>query len=183
MNKYFNSPSYIHYSYYGIREDKHKIGNNIKDINSNEICYCNPKNTELDKLILCFSYLLTDCSKCVIDYGDDNENEFDYNTESTYQECKLLIKQNPDLVFTKNNFGLYPIEFVDLLDQTFLSCYESYDNINGFAKKSFNYVCKIRNDLEKSAAFQYIIKSNHIGCNSNEYQLPIEIWEHIFTFI
>lgn len=192
MNKYFNSPSYNNYSYFGIREDIYDITDMPKD----EICYCNPKNTKLDELILCFSYLLTDCKKCFIDYGNYNDCEFDYefdgNNKGTYNECKNLIKQHPELVFKKNNFGLYPLELVELLFQTYISCYHSYDNVKGFAQISLNYLRKIKNDLlyeylkyelVKNVAFRYIKNSNHIGNNANLLQLPYEMWEHIFTFI
>lgn len=199
MNKYFNSRSYIHYKNYGIREDREVMidddpRDDSHDDYSNVICYCNPKNTKLDELILCFSYLLTDCYKCARNYGDDNdnENEFDGNTESTYQECNTLIVKNPELVFTKNKFGLYPLELVELLDQTFMRCYDSYKYMNGFPKLSYNYLCMIRKDLLrvyikyefiKSVAFRYIRLSNHIGKDTSKYQLPYELWEHIFTFI
>jgi hypothetical protein len=188
MNKYFNSTSYNNYSYFGIREDIY----DITDMPRDEICYCNPKNTKLDELILCFSYLLTDCKKCFIDYGDDNENEFDSNTEGTYNEFKTLILSKPELVFTKNNIGLYPLELVELLFQTYISCYHSYDNIKGFAQISLTYLRKIKNDLlyeylkyelVKNVAFRYIKNSNHIGNKSSKFQLPMEMWEHIFTFI
>ena len=197
MNKYFNSRSYIHYKNYGIRETRELITDenphdDSHDDPNNIICYCNSKNTKLDELILCFSYLLTDCSKCAIDYGDDYENEFDGNTESTYKECNTLIVKNPELVFTKNNFGLYPLELVELLDQTFMRCYDSYKYMNGFPRLSYNYLCMIRKDLlrvylkyefVKSVAFRYIRLSNHIGKDTSKYQLPYELWEHIFTFI
>jgi hypothetical protein len=192
MNKYFNSPSYNNYSYFGIREDIY----DITDMPRDEICYCNPKNTKLDELILCFSYLLTDCKRCFIDYGNYSDCEFDYefdgNNKGTYNECKKLIKQHPELVFKKNNFGLYPLELVELLFQTYISCYHSYDNVKGFAQISLTYLRKIKNDLlyeylkyelVKNVAFRYIKNSNHIGNNANLLQLPYEMWEHIFTFI
>ena len=192
MNIYFNSSRYKYYTYYGVREDKGEFNNEPVD----ELCYCNPKNTKLDELILCFSYLLTDCKRCFIDYGDYSDCEFDYefdgNNKETYNECKMLIKQHPELVFTKNNFGLYPLELVELLFQTYISCYNSYDNIHGFAKISLNYLRKIKQDLlyeyvkyelVKKYAFRYIKNSNHIGNNATLYQLPYEIWEHVFTFI
>ena len=98
--------------------------------------------------------IITGCAtqpKPLYAYGDYSDSEFDYefdgNTKGSYNECKTLIKQHPELVFTKNNFGLYPLELVELLDQTFISCYNSYDNIKGFSKISFNYLCKIRHDL------------------------------------
>jgi len=195
MNKYFNSTRYNHYSYYGIRENIYDYTEDNIDIPRDVICYCNPKNTKLDELILCFSYLLTDCKRCFIDYGDyssEFDYEFDGNNLGTYQECKLLIKQHPELVFTKNNFGLYPLELVELLFQTYISCYTSYDNIHGFAKISLNYLRKIKQDLlyeyvkyelVKNSAFRYIKNSNHIGNNASQKQLPIEIWEHVFTYI
>jgi hypothetical protein len=192
MNKYFNSLSYNNYSYFGIREDIYDITDMPKD----EICYCNPKNTKLDELILCFSYLLTDCKKCFIDYGNYSDCEFEYefdgNNKGTYNECKTLIKKYPELVFTKNNFGLYPLELVELLFQTYIYCYHSYDNIKGFAQISLTYLRKIKNDLlyeylkyelVKNVAFRYIKNSNHIGNNATLLQLPYELWEHIFTFI
>ena len=203
MNTYFNSPSYIHYSYYGVREEYYKLLEREKEYREEsrhgtvgEICYCNPKNTELDTLILSFSYLLTDCNKCLRNYRYDcnyeSDDEFDGNNKGTYQEFKKLIKKKPELVFIKNNFGLYPLELVDLIDQTLFECYHSYSKIRGFAEVSFTFLCKIRNDLwneylkaelVKSVAFRYIKNSNHIGNNSKLLQLPMEIWDHIFTFI
>jgi hypothetical protein len=194
MNVYFNSSRYIYYSKYGIRKNIYDNDNDNDNIEKtrDEICYCNPKNTELDTLIICFSYLLTDCKKCFIDYGDDDENEFDYNTEGTYNECKTLIISKPELVFTKNNFGLYPLELVELLFQTYISCYGSYDNIKGFAIISLRYLRRIKSDLlyeylkyelVKNVAVRYIKNSNHIGNNSKLLQLPYEIWDHVFTFI
>ena len=200
MNQYFNSPGYKHYSYYRIREDRYDNDNtedNI-DIPMDEICYCNSKNTKLDELILCFSYLLTDCKKCFIDYGDYSDCEFEYefdgNNEGTYKEFKKLIKQNPEIVFIKNNFGLYPLELVELLFKTYIDTYNSYDNIHGFAKISLIYLRKIKNDLlyeyvkyelTKTVAFRYIKNLKYIGNGNNGklLQLPYEIWEHIFTFI
>lgn len=196
MNIYFNSPRYNHYSYCGIRENINDYTEDNIDISRDVICYCNPKNTKLDELILCFSYLLTDCKKCFIDYGNYSDCEFDYefdgNNKGTYDKFKNLIKQDPKLVFTKNNFGLYPLELVELLFQTYIYCYTSYDNIKGFAQISLTYLRKIKNDLlyeylkyelVKNVAFRYIKNSNHIGNNSKLLQLPYEIWEHIFTFI
>jgi hypothetical protein len=198
MNKYFNSSRYKHYSNYGIRENRYD--NNNTDNSIDKICYCNSKNTKLDNLILSFSYLLTDCNKCFIDYGDYSDCEFEYefdgNNEGTYKEFKKLIKQNPELVFTKNKFGLYPLELVELLFKTYIDTYNSYDNIHGFANISLIYLRKIKNDLlyeyvkyelSKRVAFRYIKNSNHIGIgngnNDKLLQLPYEIWEHIFTFI
>ena len=204
MDKYFNSPAYKHYLTYGIREDKEERNEssifNIDipiDAPIDEICYCHPKNTELDTLILCFSYLLTDCSKCFIDYeaGYETEFEFDSNTEGTYKEFKKLIKQNPEIVFIKNNFGLYPLELVELIDQAFIGCFNNYDNymhLHGLAKLSFTYLHKIKNDLlkeyikyelVKKVAYQYIKNSNHIGTDASLLQIPLHIWEYIFTFI
>ena len=212
MNRYFNSSIYNHYKYCGIRgyryheyiiDDIDYIGNRDDNLDDNldeepidEICYCNPKNTKLDELILCFSYLLTDCKKCFIDYGDYSDSEFDYefdyNTEGTYIECKKVIKQHPELVFKQNKFGLYPLELVELIFQNYISCYHNYDNVKGFAKISLTYLRKIKQDLlyeylkyelVKTVAFRYIKKSNYIGNNARKYQLPYELWEHIFTFI
>jgi hypothetical protein len=200
MNRYFNSPRYRYYTYYGVRKGYHDIREDRRDEFSDdpvdEICYCNPKNTKLDELILSFSYLLTDCRRCFIDYGDYSDNEFEYefdgNNKGTYNEFKNLIKQIPDFVFTKNNVGLYPLELVELLFQTYISCYSSYDNIKGFANISLTYLRKIKSDLlyeylkyelVKNVAFRYIKNSNHIGNNAKLLQLPYEIWEHIFTFI
>ena len=199
MNRYFNSPRYNYYTYYGVRKDYYGVREDSSEFSDDpvdEICYCNPKNTKLDELILCFSYLLTDCKRCFIDYGDYSDSEFDYefdgNTKGSYNECKTLIKQHPELVFTKNNFGLYPLELVELLFKTYISCYTSYDNIKGFAKISLNYLRKIKNDLlyeylkyelVKTVAFRYIKNSNHIGNHATLYQLPYELWDHIFTFI
>ena len=49
------------------------------------------------------------------------------------------------------------------------------------------YLAKIQNDIivhmRKKKVFRYIKNSNHIGNDTSLFQLPYEIWEHIFTFI
>ena len=41
----------------------------------------------------------------------------------------------------------------------------------------------LKYELVKTVAFRYIKNSNHIGNHATLYQLPYELWEHIFSFI
>ena len=43
----------------------------------------------------------------------------------------------------------------------------------------------IKHELVKHVAFRYIKNSNYIGITNNDKQrqLPLEIWEYIFTYI
>ena len=51
------------------------------------------------------------------------------------------------------------------------------------------YLSKIKTHIveqyKKREIFEYITKSNIIGIGNNTklFQLPYELWEHIFTFI
>ena len=173
------------------------VYNNIYS-NNDGLCHCNPKNSELDKHLLCFSDLYTDCNLCLNYTHDDKEehdaNEEHFNTDEAYEEIKRLIKLKPELVFKKNYMGIYPIEFINLLYKVLQLKHAGNDNGKGtrYALSIKEHLDKIKEDilfeyfkydLRKSVAFRYIKNSNHIGNNAKLLQLPYELWEHIFTFI
>ena len=89
---------------------------------------------------------------------------------------------------------MYPLDFINLLYKVLRLKHDG--NINGagtgYALSIKEYLNKIEDyieleyfkyDLRKSVAFRYIKNSNYIGNNSSQFQLPMEMWEHIFTFI
>ena len=47
-----------------------------------------------------------------------------------------------------------------------------------FAK--FEY---LKCELIKRTAYRYIKNSNHIGNNAELFQLPLQVWNYMFTFI
>ena len=166
--------------------------------NDDGLCHCNPKNSELYKLLLCFSDLYTDCNLCnnylINDTEEHDANESNFNTVEAYKEIKRLIQLKPEVIFKKNYIGLYPLEFINLLYKILRLKHDGNDNGHGtrYALTIKEHLDKIREnieleyfkyDLSKSVAFRYIKNSNHIGNNANLFQLPYEIWEHIFTFI
>jgi hypothetical protein len=172
--------------------------NDVVYSNDDGICHCNPKNTELDKLLLCFSDLYTDCKLCNNYLVDDNEehdaNEENFNTDEAYKEIKTLIQLKPEVVFMKNYMGMYPLEFIDLLYKVLRLKHDGNDNGHGTGyalsiKEHLNKIQKMieleyfKYDLLKIVAFRYIKNANHIGNNAKLFQLPHEIWQHIFTFI
>jgi len=199
-NRYYEY--YIWYSgdwkYGRIKYTTILYSNDIIYSNDDGICHCNPKNSELDKHLLCFSDLFTDCNLCLNYTKDDREdhddNEQDFNTDEAYKEIKKLINLKPELVFKKNYMGLYPLEFINLLYKVLRLKHDGNDNGHGtrYALSIKEHLDKItenilfeyfKYDLCKSVAFRYIKNSNHIGNNATKYKLPYEIWEHIFTFI
>ena len=166
--------------------------------NDEGICHCNPKNSEFDKLLLCFSDLYTDCKLCnnylVDDKIERDSNEENFNTDEAYEEIINLIQLKPEVVFMKNYIGLYPLEIIDLLYEILQIKHDSNDNGKGirYALVLKEYLDKIKEnikfeyfkyDLCKRNAFEYIKNYNHIGNNTTRLQLPYEIWEHVFTFI
>ncbi len=172
--------------------------NDVIYCNDDGICHCNPQNSELDKLLLCFSDLFTDCNLCFNyiknDTEEHDEKEQDFNTDEAYKEIKSLIQLKPEIVFIKNYMGLYPLEFINLLYKVLRLKHEGNDNGHGtgYALSIKEYLDKItenilfeyfKYDLCKSVAFRYIKNSNHIGNNAKLFQLPYELWEHIFAFI
>ena len=175
------------------REDRNAREDRKKSVD--ELHYRHPENTEFVNILLCFSYLYYEKDL-------DIEYTFEENIECKYKEFKKLIKEHPELVFIKNNFGLYPLELVDLLTKTFIDSYNTYynyiryddryDNIFNSSTISLSYLHKIKNDLRqeyikyelvKKVAVRYIKNSNHIGTDASLLQLPLHIWEYIFTFI
>ena len=172
--------------------------NDVVYSNDDGMCHCNPKNTEFDKLLLCFSDLYTDCNLCLNYTNDDREehdaNENDFNTDEAYKEIKTLIQLKPELIFMKNYMGMYPLEFIDLLYKVLRLKHDGNNNGigTGYAlaiKEYFNKIQKriefeyFKYDLCKSVAFRYIKNYNHIGNNAKLFQLPYELWQYIFTFI
>ena len=166
--------------------------------NDDGLCHCNPKNTELDKHLLCFSDLFTDCKLCnnylVDDKKEHDANESDFNTDEAYDEIKNLIQIKPEVIFTKNYMGMYPLDLIYLLYKVLRLKHDGNDNGRGtgYALSIKEHLDKIKEDilfnyfkydLRKSVAFRYIKHSNHIGNNAKLLQLPYELWEHIFTFI
>ena len=166
--------------------------------NADGLCHCNPKNTELDKHLLCFSDLFTDCKLCnnylVDDKKEHDANEKYFTTDEAYKEIKNLIQIKPELVFMKNYIGMYPLEFINLLYKVLRLKHDGNDNGRGtgYALSIKEHLDKIKEDilfnyfkydLRKSVAFRYIKYSNHIGNNAKLLQLPYEMWEYIFTFI
>ena len=202
----YNNKTY--YEYYVLYTGNWKYGsikyntilynNDVVYSNDDGICHCNPKNSELDKLLLCFSDLYTDCKLCnnylVNDDEEHDANEQYFNTDKAYEEIKKLIQLKPDLVFKKNYMEMYPLEFINLLYKILKLKHDGNDNGHGtrYALTIKEYLDKItekieleyfKYDLRKSVAFRYIINANHIGTNAKLLQLPYEIWEHIMTFI
>ena len=168
--------------------------NNIDNVDEllinyeNDICICNPKNTQLDKLILLYCYLNQNCQRCY-----PNITYISMCKEQTYKEIQKMIKDNPkNILYNINYRSLIPLAFVELLqyiltrdyDYLFISQIHKYKKIN---KENQMYLAKIQNyiivHMHKKKAFRYIKKSNHIGNDTSLFQLPYEIWEHIFTFI
>jgi hypothetical protein len=209
-DKYYNNKNYNNgiYEFYVRFHGNWKYGyvkystilysNDNNYSNDDGLCHCNPKNTELDKHLLCFSDLFTDCNLCLNYKIDDTEehddNEEDFNTDTEYDIIINVIKQNPEVIFMKNYLGLYPLDFIDLLYDVLQLKYNGNDNGKGtyYALSIQEYLGKIKKtikyeylkyDLCKSVAFRYIKNSNHIGNNGKRLQLPYELWEHIFTFI
>ena len=166
--------------------------------NDDGLCHCNPKNTELDKHLLCFSDLFTDCNLCLNYLKDDKAehdvNEQDFNTDDAYIQIKSVIQLKPEVIFTKNYMGMYPLDLIYLLYKVLRLKHDGNDNGRGtgYALSIKEHLDKIKEDilfeyfkydLRKSVAFRYIKHSNHIGNNAKLLQLPYELWEHIFTFI
>ena len=167
------------------------------------VCVCNPKNTELDKFILFYCYLYTDCKiyPSHIDNDIDNDiNDYEYNygyidnfhmsKEENYEKIQKLIKEKTKLIFTKNYLGFYPLDFIitleHILDRNYKYTYtKNKDKL--LIIENLYYLQKIKIDIDyqyvKQEAFEYIINSNHIGNDATQLQVPLHIWEYIFTFI
>ena len=172
------------YNYYYINNNNIVVDFNRLD---NNICICNPKNTPLDKLILFYCYLYQNCELCF-----RNIHCIGMCKEKSYKEIQKMIKENPkNILFNKNHIGFYPLTFVKVLHHILIRDYE-YDEsnkYNRFNKENQMYLAKIKTHIidqyVKKDAFEYIKKSSIIGIGNNTklFQLPYELWEHIFTFI
>ena len=107
---------------------------------------------------------------------------------------KNNIKKNPKVLYTKV-MNETPLELIIKLD----TILEEEDH-EPYLK--FRHHCKIRGnqhtlydiqkfakfeylkyELVKTVAFRYIKNSNHIGHNAELLQIPLHIWEYIFTFM
>ena len=196
-NKYNNI-----YKYYLSYKGNWKYGclayGNNEYLNEDGVCHCNPKNTEFEKLLLCFSDLYTDCKFCnnylVDDENEQDDNEKDFNSDAAYKEIKTLIQLKPELLFIKNYMGLYPLDFMNLLYELLNIKYNGTSNGHGtyYSLEIQKYLNKIADDIEleyfnhelrKYVACKYIRNSNHIGTDATQLQLPLHIWKYIFTFI
>ena len=129
-DKYYNNKNYNNgiYEFYVRFHGNWKYGyvkystilysNDNNYSNDDGLCHCNPKNTELDKHLLCFSDLFTDCNICLNYTKDDraehDANENDFNTDDAFEEIKKLIQLKPEVIFTKNYMGMYPLDLINL---------------------------------------------------------------------
>jgi hypothetical protein len=174
-------------------------------------CVCNPNLPSLYRLLLHFSYVYTTCDTCHTvkykykhrryiyenedlqdhTYSGELENE---DLEDIILQIKNSIKQNPKVLFIKV-MDLTPLELITrlntILEEEHNDPFLKYmyhcqirmnqcdlDHIQKFAK--FEY---LKYELVTTVAYRYIQNSNHIGNNGKLFQLPYELWEHIFTFI
>ena len=178
-------------------------------LDSTTWCMCNSNLPSLYRLILHFSYIYTDCDTCfksrykykyrkhIYEYDDEDKDKLELENEDEDEiiiQIKNLIKKNPKVVSMKF-LDFTPIEFIKKLDSildvedTFpflkyrehseirLNQHYLYDILK-IAK--FEYLSY---ELVKAVAFRYIKNSNHIGNSAELLQLPLHIWEYIFTFI
>jgi len=167
------------------------------------VCMCNPKNTELDTLILFFCYLYTDCKIYPAHSDNDIDNDIDdydcnyayiddfhISKDINYEKIQKIIKEKTEFIFMKNYLGFYPLDFIITLEHILDRNYK-YTHTKNKDKlliiENLYYLQKIKIDIDyqydKLEAFEYIINSNHIGNDTTQLQLPIEMWEYIFTFI
>ena len=112
-------------------------------------------------------------------------------TVIVYKIQKMIKENYKNILFNKNHIGFYPLTFVKVLHHILIRDYE-YDELNKynrFNKENQMYLAKIKTHIIdqyiKKDAFEYIKKSSIIGIGNNTklFQLPYELWEHIFTFI
>ena len=154
-------------------------------------CVCNTTLPLLYRLILYFSYLYDKCCDCrhieIVDIVDMLENK------DIILKIKNIIKKNLKILQIKF-MNMSPLEFVNRLVKI-LNIETEYPYLKHrvYAQIRANqyYLYQIENFinieypkylLEKNFAFIYIKNSNHIGNNAMLLQLPLEIWEYIFTF-
>jgi hypothetical protein len=172
-------------------------------------CVCNPKLPSLCRLILHFSYIYTDCDICfssrykykyrkhIYEYADEDKHKLELENEDDDEiliQIKNLIKNNPKIVYMKM-MDITPIELIHKLDtildvedtHPFLKhrehCKIRYNQHNLFEILKFAKIVYLNYELGKNVAFRYIKNSNHIGNRGELLQLPLHIWEYIFTFI
>ena len=166
-----------------------------------DLCRCNKKNTKLDELLLFFCYLFHTCSICYIHYDNSDVEDYEYEygyidtfyiyKEQEYKEIQKIIKKNHNnIVFTKNVIGVYPLNFVillqDILDKYYKEEYTKQKD-KKLIEESQLYLEQIKEHIiaqyVKRDAFEYITQSSLIGNQFAKKQLPYDLWEHIFTFI
>ena len=172
-------------------------------------CICNNEIPSLYRLLLQFSYIYNDCNKCfssryhakyrkhVYEYADEDKCKLDLENEDQEEiliQIKNIIKKNPKILYEKVN-GITPLEFINKLDKIldiedthpFLKHREhceirrnqhSLNEILQFEK--FEY---LKYEIIKTVACKSIKNSNHNGADATQLQLPLHIWEEIFTFI
>jgi hypothetical protein len=172
-------------------------------------CICNTNLPSLYRLLLHFSYVYTSCNKCfhsryeyqhrkhIYEYADEDKVKLDLENKDIDEvdiQIKNIIKKNAKILYIKF-INITPLEFIDKLDKIL----EEEDN-EPYLK--YRHHCEIRRnqhylyeilifakfeylkyELVKKVAFRYIRNSNHVGNNATLFQLPLEIWEYIFTFI
>ena len=117
-------------------------------------------------------------------------NNFHMSKEENYEKTQKMIKEKTKLIFTKNYLGFYAIDFISvlehILDRNYKYSYTQNKDKLLIIENLF-YLQKIKIDIEyqydKQEAFEYIINSKHLGNNTRLMQLPMEMWEYIFTFI
>ena len=85
-----------------------------------DVCICNLKNTDLDKLILFYCYLYTDCKTYPYDLENNDYYDYEYNygyidnfhisKDINYKKIQKMIKEKTKLIFTKNYLGLAELQ-------------------------------------------------------------------------
>ena len=180
----------------------------LEDSESNW-CICNTKLPSLYRLVLQFSYIYTECDKCSNSRYQYKyrKHVYEYDDQDKY---KLQLEHNDDeeiLIQIKNIIKINPkIVYMKIMDITLLELINTLDNIlevedtHPFLKHrehceircnqhSLNEILKfakfeyLKYEMLKNVAFRFIKNSNHIGTDVTQFQLPLHIWEEIFTFI
>jgi hypothetical protein len=178
-------------------------------LDSTTWCMCNFNLPSLYRLILHFSYIYTTCDTCstsrykykyrkhIYEYADEDKHKLELENEDEDEimiQIKNLIKKNPKVVSMKV-LGFTLIEFISKLD-AILDVEDTYEYLKyrehceiRCNQHHLYDILKISNfeylnyELVKSVAFRYIKNSNHIGNRGELLQLPLHIWEYIFTFM
>ena len=172
-------------------------------------CICNHTLPTIHRLLLHFSYIYNDCDICFGSrneykyrkhiYEEEDEDKIKLNLENEDDEeiiiqIKNIIKKNPKILYIKF-LDFTPIEFINRLDNIL-----DVEDTHPFLK--YREHCKIRknqhnlyeilkfakfeyltNELIKNSAYRYIKNSNHIGNNAELFQLPLQVWNYMFTFL